>query len=239
MWPLVDRLYRLLLCLYPARFRQTYGDELLWVFHAWSRDTYHQSGLLWFLWLWLCSILDLAASGFKERFARKDWVDLFSGGQMMQTASYVGNPGFGRRLAQVLDQQPAYGATLVAGEPTRPMLEVVDSVLLDGDPDQPETALALFQEMGDAPAPAPPSGWQALLREAARRNFLASHTAASATVSERLLHLVYADPNLYELLAAADTGESLYTIVDLLALDCDMEEMESTLRLLRQLADVS
>jgi hypothetical protein len=223
----------LLLCLYPARFRQTYGDELLWVFHAWSRDTYHRNGLLWFLWLWLCSLLDLAASGLKERFARKDGVGLFSGGQAMQMTSYVGNPGFGRRLAQVLDQQPAYGATLVVGEPTRPMLEVVDSVLLDGDPDQPETTLALFQEMGDAPPQR--SDWQAMLREAARRNFLASHTAASITVSERLLHLIYADPNLYELLAAADTEESLCTIVDLLAMDCDTEEMEPTLRLLLHL----
>lgn len=232
---MMEQLYRLLLRLYPSHFRQQYGEEMVWVLQARGRDLYRQGGWSQFLWFWLCAILDLSASGLKLRFSTVAALSGCKGRQTMNTILFSGPPGYGRRVAQVLHQEPAYGATLVTGEPTRPMTELVDSLLLDCDPTQPETALALFQGMGDAPTPDLLDDWQAVLREAARRAFLAMPATAPVTAAERLLRLVYSDPTLYQLVAAADPGESLYAVIDLLALDCDIEDIETTLRLIRQL----
>src|SRR2546422_10765623 len=54
-----EKIYALLLRLYPSHFREAYGDEALQLFRDRARD---EKGFLPSLWLWLDLLADLAIS---------------------------------------------------------------------------------------------------------------------------------------------------------------------------------
>jgi hypothetical protein len=58
-----------------------------------------------------------------------------------------------------------------------------------------------------------------------------------ATVTGKLLQLIYAEPRLYELVASVEPGYGLIEILESLALEVDAEEVESMLGLMRQLTE--
>src|SRR5262245_16641905 len=61
-------LYRLLLVLYPARFRCEYGEEMAQAFRDACREAYRRRGPLAVLRLWPGTLADLARTSAAERF---------------------------------------------------------------------------------------------------------------------------------------------------------------------------
>jgi hypothetical protein len=66
---LSDRVYRLLLAAYPAKFRQRYGPEMAQVFRTCCRASYNASGTVGVMRLWLPTLWDWAWSAAGERFS--------------------------------------------------------------------------------------------------------------------------------------------------------------------------
>ena len=54
-------------------------------------------------------------------------------------------------------------------------------------------------------------------------------------VAGELLRMVYADPHLYELLVAVEPGYGLLDLVEGMALEMNLEEVEPALALMREL----
>ena len=63
-----NRIYCLLLYLYPTPFRQDYGDDMAQVFRDDVRNTLRESGSLAVLSLWLLAIFDLLKTAVAEHF---------------------------------------------------------------------------------------------------------------------------------------------------------------------------
>jgi hypothetical protein len=153
----------------------------------------------------------------------------------MSDATNRNEDTFGTRIAQVLEKDPSYYQLLITNEPTRRMWDLVESLALDSDPMQPETTLALFQELSEEDVPeGQTERWLAGLRDAARRIY--QSVSPGASIADRLMHLVYTDPSAYELVASAEPGYGLLEIVESLALEGGVEDIESMLELMRQLA---
>ena len=72
---LSERLYRRLLFVYPAEFRQAYGLEMTQTFHDCCTDALRQAGTPGLLRLWSDVLYDLAASAFIEHV--RAWIALF------------------------------------------------------------------------------------------------------------------------------------------------------------------
>jgi hypothetical protein len=66
---LSDRAYRILLAVYPAKFRQRYGPEMAQVFRTCCRAAYDSSGASGVLGLWLPTLWDWAWSAVGEWFS--------------------------------------------------------------------------------------------------------------------------------------------------------------------------
>ena len=141
---------------------------------------------------------------------------------------------FGTHMAEVLEKDPSYYQLLVTNEPTRRMWDLVESLALDSDPLQPETTLALFQELSEDVPESETERWLAGLRDAARRIY--QGVPPGDNLADRLMHLVYTDPGIYELIASAEPGYGLLEIVESLALEGGVDEIEEMLELMRQLA---
>lgn len=143
---------------------------------------------------------------------------------------------FGERLAEVLEKEPSYYQLLVTNEPTKRMWDLVESLALDSDPMQPETTLALFQELSEDVAETQAERWLAGLRDAARRIYQSASPGSDKNLADRLMHLVYTNPNVYELVASAEPGYGLLEIVESLALEGSIDDIESMLELIGQLS---
>ena len=76
--------------------------------------------------------------------------------------------------------------------------------------------------------------WLTRLRDAARRIY-AEPRDEPANLTDRILRMVYADPHLYELIAAVEPGYGLLEVIESLALEMNLEEVEPSLALMREL----
>ena len=66
-WLVSDRLYRVLLYLYPKRFREAYGPQMRQTFRDACRAAHRLNGASGVLALWLPTLLDLFKSALEER----------------------------------------------------------------------------------------------------------------------------------------------------------------------------
>lgn len=224
-----NRVYRMLLLGYPKPFRQRFGPEMAQVFRDCVRDAYNEGDLLG---LWTRTLGDLIIS------APAEHVSALRSTERSHTMSWntgVKDHPFTERLAQVLDREPTYYQLLISTEPTRRMSDVIDCLALDGDWEHPELTLALFQELRQDVAEAEMDRWLGRLRAAARRIYVSESCDEPASLTDRILHLIYADPHLYELIAAVEPGYGLLEVIESLALEMNLEEVEPALALMRKL----
>jgi hypothetical protein len=216
------------------------------LFRDCSRDACQQRGSIGLVGLWLHTLGDLAITAPREHFA-----ELNASDSVRAASAAVGSVErsdtmpwdfvrdkhpFGERLAKVLDQKPAYYQLLISPEPTRRMNDIVESLAIDGDPQQPETTLDLFQELATDLPEKRIARWLTGVRDVARKIYSSAPSASATNVTDKLLRLIYADPRLYELVAAVEPGYGLLDIVESLALEVDIDEVEEMLELMRQLA---
>ncbi len=61
-----DRLYRLLLFIYPTTFREEYGPHMAQLFRDQCRDAYGESGVKGVVRLWMTAVFDLAKTAVSE-----------------------------------------------------------------------------------------------------------------------------------------------------------------------------
>ena len=64
-----DRLYRLLLMVYPVEFRQSYGPKMAQVFRDCCRAAHRQHGTMGVLHLWILTLYDLATNALAEQIS--------------------------------------------------------------------------------------------------------------------------------------------------------------------------
>ncbi len=113
-----EKIYAWLLCLYPSRFREAYGDEALQLFRDRSRD---ERGFLPRLRLWLDLLGDLALSVPREYFHVQP--------ELMSYSAHLRSEGVPSFFALV-DESPGPGALLFGGVLSLAVL-VTFSVLLN------------------------------------------------------------------------------------------------------------
>ncbi|MBN1814351.1 MAG: hypothetical protein JXA14_21100 [Anaerolineae bacterium] len=224
-----DRAYRLLLVGYPASFRRRYGPEMAQVFRDCVRDARQHGGLLG---LWVRTLGDLLATVPAEHLAALQSIER---SRIMTWNTGVENHPFAERLAQVLDREPTYYQLLISTEPTRRMSDVIDCLALDGDWEQPEMTLTLFQDLRQDVPEVDMDRWLTRLRDAARRIYASELGDQAASLPDKILRLIYADPHLYELVAAVEPGYGLLDLVESMALEMNLEEVEPALALMREL----
>ena len=241
------RLYRRLLCLYPAEFRAEFGREMTMVFAACCREALRQGGLAALAAAWLATLSDLVGNALQEWACHAgDHEEDIRMTMRSDGSTYLiwrtagGGPAFGERLTRVLASDPVYADTLVTNEPNQHMLTVVDSVALDADPQQPQEALALFAQLsGTAPSEAPsqePGLLLDQLRDAVRRAGAAHVPASVHTLTGELLRRVYADPALFSLVSAVESDDELATLLEVLALDARADDLDEALALVSELS---
>ena len=146
---------------------------------------------------------------------------------------------FAERLAEVLDREPTYYQLLISTEPTRRMSDVIDCLALDGDWEQPDMTLALFQELRQDVPEVDMDRWLTRLRDAARQIYASAPDTEPTDLTDKILRMVYADPHLYELIAAVEPGYGLLDLVESMALEMNLEEVEPALALMRELCQES
>jgi hypothetical protein len=224
-----NRVYRMLLLGYPKPFRQRLGPEMAQTFRDCVRDAYNEGDLLG---LWTRTLGDLIISVPAEHVSALRSTER---SHIMPWNTGVKEHPFTERLAQVLDREPTYYQLLISTEPTRRMSDVIDCLALDGDWEHPELTLALFQELRQDVPEAEMDRWLGRLRDAARRIYTSESSGEPASLTDRILHLIYADPHLYELIAAVEPGYGLLEVIESLALEMNLEEVEPALALMRKL----
>jgi hypothetical protein len=64
---LSERIYRLLLAVYPRRFREAYGSQMVQAFLDLLREERQRGGSAWLVRLWGCTLSDLTVSALAER----------------------------------------------------------------------------------------------------------------------------------------------------------------------------
>jgi hypothetical protein len=202
------------------------------VFRDCVRDACQGGGLLR---LWVRTLGDLLTTVPAEHLAALQSVER---SRMMAWNTGAKDHPFAERLAQVLDREPTYYQLLISTEPTRRMSDVIDCLALDGDWEQPEVTLALFQDLRQDVPEVDMDRWLTRLRDAARRIY-AEPRDEPVGLTDRILRLVYADPHLYELVAAVEPGYGLLDLVESMALEMNLEEVEPALALMRELCQES
>ena len=224
-----NRVYRTLLLGYPKPFRQRFGTEMAQVFRDCVRDAHNENDLLG---LWARTLGDLIISAPAEHMSA---LRSTKRSHTMSWNTGVKDHPFTERLAQVLDREPTYYQLLISTEPTRRMSDVIDCLALDGDWEQPELTLALFQELRQDVAEVEMDRWLGRLRDAARRIYTSESHDDPTSLTDKIVRLIYADPHLYELIAAVEPGYGLLEVIESLALEMNLEEVEPALALMRQL----
>jgi hypothetical protein len=199
------------------------------VFRDCVRDACRHGGLLG---LWLRTLGDLLATVPAEHLSA---LQSAKRSRMMTWNTGVEDHPFAERLAEVLDREPTYYQLLISTEPTRRMSDVIDCLAIDGDWEQPEVTLALFQELRQDVPEADMDRWLSRLRDAARRIYASEPGAEPTDLTDKILRLIYADPHLYELVAAVEPGYGLLDLVESLALEANLDEVEPMMALMREL----
>jgi hypothetical protein len=236
---LSEWLYRRLLFLYPHSFRRDYGSALVQLFRDDSRAVYREQGWTGLPALWLHTLNDLLITICQEHLAclletskqifhleRNQWMTWENAGKTNL---------FGQRLAEILSEEPIYYRLLTAPEPTARMSDVIESMALEGDLEEPDTMLSLFQSLaGDSPQTRKPQ-WLVDLSEAARQIYQTGPLTDMARITDRLVRMIYLQPQLYELIAAFEPGYGLQDIVESLALEGGVDDVETMLQLMGQL----
>jgi hypothetical protein len=142
---------------------------------------------------------------------------------------------FGRRLAEVLNEEPIYYRLLTAPEPTPRMSDVIESLALEGDLEAPDTMLSLFQSLAEGGPDTHAADWLTDLQEAARQIYQTGPLSDTARITDRLVRIIYMNPQLYDLIAAVEPGYGLQDIIESMVLEGDVDEVETMLQLMAQL----
>jgi hypothetical protein len=99
--------------------------------------------------------------------------------------------------------------------------------------------LALFQDLRQDVPEVDMDRWLTRLRDAARRIYASELGGRAASLPDKILRLIYADPHLYELIAAVEPGYGLLDLVESMALEMNLEEVGPALALMRELCKES
>ncbi len=236
--------YRVWLWAYPAGFRREYGAEMEMVFQVCCQDALARLGWVGVGQLWWRTLFDLVTTIPREHGEEwqhiklpRLWQNLMERSRIMPWNRAVVPHPFGTRLAQIISREPLYYDLLVTQELTPGMTDVVESLALEGDPNSPEMTLALFQELGVDLPEVEMESWLADLRAVTlQMNRVAPH-GFDNPVTEQLMQRVFADPQLYELVAASEPGYGLLDLIECLALDTDLDGIEEALMLVQELAE--
>ena len=140
--------------------------------------------------------------------------------------STTDTPPFVEQLAALLVQEPRYVPLLMGDKPTQRIQDIVESLALEGDPHTPQATLALFQALGQDLPEAHLDRWLSGLGEALQTIFSQQPSPSRTEATTALLHLIYTNPAMYELVAASEPGYGLLDIVESLALEADVDGIE-------------
>lgn len=132
------------------------------------RDIYERQGIRGLLWLMFHTLGDLIVFACHERYRHWRCLTGEERGNYIMNNQFAAEHPFGERVTQVLEEEPAYYPLLVSMQPSRMVAEVAESIALDGDPTDPQTALLLFQELTQENSDGPVAEWLATLCDAAR-----------------------------------------------------------------------
>lgn len=234
---LAMRVYCFLLYAYPPTFRQEYGAEMLQVFQTGCHARLQRQG--WRSLLFFCShtFIDLLIT------ASQAWWRAWAPHLTLERSRMMLRPidefrPFMEEMAAALERRPVYYPLFVTKiEALQSVNTVADCLALEGDLTDPATLFALFQSAG-VPSPVTTTPrWLARLCEAVRQSQPDLATAPAAAITGQLIQRIYADPDLFELIAAEEVGQQLVDVVESLALDGNVEEIDQMLALMQELGD--
>jgi len=233
------KIYRILLKLYPPAFRDHYETEMIQTFITCCRayeDTQSWRGVLAFQ---VQTLVDLVITASEEWW--RAWMHgaNWKRSQPMSRTVDETRP-FLEEVTTVMDRRPDYYQLFVTQiESLRSVGTVADCLALDADPTNPAALFAVFQEGGEGLlAPTAPR-WLGRLCAAVRQPLHDLSPGPSATMANQLIQRIYADPVLFELIAAEEVGQQLVDVVESLALDGNVEEIDEMLGLMQQLGNSS
>jgi hypothetical protein len=236
--------YRAWLWAYPAGFRREFGSDMKMVFQDCCQDALSRQGAIGIWRLWRRTLFDLITTIPREHGAEwqqirlpRLWHIMMERSRLMPWNRTVVPHPFGERLAQIISREPLYYDLFVTRELTSGMTDVVESLVLEGDPNSPEMTLALFQELGFDLPEVEMESWLSDLRAVALQMNRAMPLGFDNPVTEQLMQRVFADPQLYELVAASEPGYGLLDLIECLALDTDLDGIEEALLLMRHLGE--
>lgn len=227
--------YRLLLRLYPPSFRDECGAEMLQVFQTCCHIRYETAGT-WSLWTFcLHTLFDLVATAALEWW--QTWLYALDQERSQRMLRPVDEyRPFMEEVTASLDRRPDYYYLFVANiESLQSVGTVADCLALEGDLNDPTALFALFQDAGDTDTIAGAPRWLARLCAAVRQSLQDISPGPSAIMTNQLIERIYANPTLFELIAAEEVGQQLVDVVESLALDGDVEEIDEMLALMQEL----
>ncbi|MEM7129124.1 MAG: hypothetical protein AAF702_22520 [Chloroflexota bacterium] len=232
----LDRLtnaYQLLLYLYPASFRQTYGAEIVQVFRTCCHLRWKQGRWIELFLFSSHTLLDLLVTASQERW--RSWLqnDEWERNHLMPRPIDDRRP-FMEEVTTVMDRQPDYYQLFVTQiESLESVGSVADCLSMDGDLSDPDALFAFFQDTDEVEESAP--RWLARLTSAVRQSLYDVSPGPSANVASQMIERIYANPALFELIAAEEVGQQLVEVVESLALDGNAEEIDEMLALMQDL----
>lgn len=231
------RVYRFLLRVYPPTFRQEYGREMLQVFQASCRARRQRQGWRGLFFYCLNALVDLLLT------ASREWWRACASQPVLERSRIMLRPvdqfrPFLEEMTTALERQPTYYPLFVTKiEALQSVNTVADCLALEGDLTDSTMLFTLFQNAGDGMPLATTPRWLARLCEAVRQSQADEATAPAAEVTGQLIQRIYADPDLFELIAGEEVGQQLVDVVESLALDGNAEEIDQMLALMQQLGD--
>lgn len=234
---LVLRLYRFLLRAYPPAFRQEYGLEMFQVFQTSCRARLQRRGWRGLFVYCLYTFVDLLLT------AGQEWWRAWTPQSVLERSRIMVRPvdefrPFMEAMTAALERQPTYYPIFVTKiEALQSVNTVAACLALEGDLSDPTTLFTLFQHAGDGTPSVSTPRWLARLCEAVRQSQADLAPAPAAEVTGQLVRRIYADPDLFELIAADEVGQQLVDVVESLALDGNVEEIDQMLALMQQLGD--
>lgn len=231
------KVYGGLLRLYPPAFRREYEAEIIQVFGACCRARYTNGqrwGLIAFYWRTLLDLFVTAGAEWQRTWMRRTEVER---SQLMLQPIDQHRP-FMEEVTSVMDRQPDYYQLFVTQiESLQSVGTVADCLVLDADMSDPNALSAFFQEgVNGSPESGTPR-WLGRLCAAVRQSLHDVSPGPSSGMTHQLIQRIYANPALFELIAAEEVGQRLVEVVESLALDGNTEEIDEMLALMQQLAN--
>ncbi|MCE7985403.1 MAG: hypothetical protein DYG89_29870 [Caldilinea sp. CFX5] len=229
--------YRFLLRIYPPTFRQEYGLEMGQVFQTTCLVRLQQRGWRGLVLYCLYAFIDLLLT------ASQEWWRVCTADPGLERSRIMLRPvdefrPFLEEMTTALERQPTYYPLFVTKiEALQSVNTVADCLALEGDLADATTLFTLFQSAGEGMPPATTPRWLARLCEAVRQSQVDVADAPAAEVTGHLIRRIYADPDLFELIAAEEVGQQLVDVVESLALDGNVEEIDQMLALMQQLGN--